>query len=93
MSKADDTRAMREARHAAFRARAAQPTATPKASPKAPGRAATAEAAEVSEPSVTVPPAAPVAPDEQAGLCGHRAMSGRTCTREQGHAAKSHRYS
>jgi hypothetical protein len=27
-----------------------------------------------------------------AGLCGHRNMSGRTCTREHGHAAKSHRY-
>jgi hypothetical protein len=27
------------------------------------------------------------------GLCGHRNMSGRTCTREHGHAAKSHRYS
>jgi hypothetical protein len=27
------------------------------------------------------------------GLCGHRNMSGRTCTRESGHAAKSHRYS
>ena len=26
-------------------------------------------------------------------LCGHRNMSGRTCTREHGHAAKSHRYS
>ena len=26
-------------------------------------------------------------------LCGHRNMSGRTCTREAGHAAKSHRYS
>jgi hypothetical protein len=26
-------------------------------------------------------------------LCGHRNMSGRTCTRESGHAAKSHRYS
>jgi hypothetical protein len=25
-------------------------------------------------------------------LCGHRAISGRTCTREAGHAAKSHRY-
>lgn len=25
--------------------------------------------------------------------CGHRSMNGRTCTREQGHAAKSHRYS
>ena len=27
------------------------------------------------------------------GLCGHRSMNGRTCTREQGHAAKTHRYS
>jgi hypothetical protein len=26
-------------------------------------------------------------------LCGHRSMSGRSCTREHGHAAKSHRYS
>ena len=26
-------------------------------------------------------------------LCGHRNMGGRTCTREHGHAAKSHRYS
>jgi hypothetical protein len=25
-------------------------------------------------------------------LCGHRNMGGRTCTREAGHAAKSHRY-
>jgi hypothetical protein len=25
-------------------------------------------------------------------LCGHRSISGRTCTREQGHAATSHRY-
>ena len=25
-------------------------------------------------------------------LCGHRAISGRTCTREHGHEAKSHRY-
>jgi hypothetical protein len=26
-------------------------------------------------------------------LCGHRAISGRTCTRERNHEAKSHRYS
>jgi hypothetical protein len=38
-----------------------------------------------------VPRPAPPAADE-AGLCGHRAISGRTCTREAGHAAKSHRY-
>lgn len=35
-------------------------------------------------------PAPAAATDE---LCGHRSMNGRTCTREQGHAAKSHRYS
>ena len=35
-------------------------------------------------------PVAPEASGEQ--LCGHKALSGRTCTREQGHAAKSHRY-
>jgi hypothetical protein len=34
----------------------------------------------------------PAAAEEEA-LCGHRNMGGRTCTREQGHAAKSHRYS
>ncbi len=36
-------------------------------------------------------PAEPIATDDL--LCGHRNMGGRTCTREQGHAAKSHRYS
>jgi hypothetical protein len=33
------------------------------------------------------------ADSEPSGLCGHRNMSGRSCTREHGHAAKSHRYS
>lgn len=32
------------------------------------------------------------APEKPTDLCGHRNMSGRTCTREKGHAAKSHRY-
>jgi hypothetical protein len=32
----------------------------------------------------------PAEPDT--ALCGHRAISGRTCTREAGHTAKSHRY-
>jgi hypothetical protein len=31
--------------------------------------------------------------DDAEGLCGHRSMNGRTCTREHGHAARSHRYS
>jgi hypothetical protein len=42
------------------------------------------------------PPVAPVEPSPAAAdpaLCGHRSMNGRTCTREAGHHAKSHRYS
>ena len=38
-------------------------------------------------------PAAPAPAAATDDLCGHRSMNGRTCTREQGHAAKSHRYS
>ncbi len=34
----------------------------------------------------------PAAPAESTdALCGHRSMNGRTCTREHGHDAKSHR--
>jgi hypothetical protein len=88
MSKMDALRAMREARYEQAAARVAKP--------------------KVSEPKVAKPTAAPKvttgpapAPAEPQGaaaepeslLCGHRNMSGRTCTREQGHAAKSHRYS
>jgi hypothetical protein len=43
--------------------------------------------------AVRAEPVAPAADAATDGLCGHRNMSGRTCTREQGHAAKSHRYS
>ena len=43
---------------------------------------------------VATPPAPEVVADASTEeLCGHRNMSGRTCTREKGHAAKSHRYS
>lgn len=38
------------------------------------------------------PPVAPEAPSAEE-LCGHRNIGGRTCTREKGHSAKSHRYS
>jgi hypothetical protein len=98
MSKMDGLRAMREARYEQAAARVAQPKVSePKGSePKA------------SEPKARKPAAAPKgatrpapAPAEAQGAaaeaeslpCGHRNMSGRTCTREQGHAAKSHRYS
>lgn len=77
MSKMDAQRAMREARYEQRNAGATRP-AVKKVAPRA------------AEPGGIEPPAA-AAPDGP--LCGHRAISGRTCTRERGHAAKSHRYS
>lgn len=83
MSKEAALRAMREAR---FNDRAARATSPSKpAAPVAPmARPARTQAAA----------AAPVAPVPATdALCGHRSMNGRSCTREQGHIAKSHRYS
>ena len=80
MSKMDDLRAMREARYEQGVARAA--AAKPQAAPKV-----------VQRPTPKTAEAQPPAADSEAQLCGHRAISGRTCTREHGHAAKSHRYS
>jgi len=89
MSKMDNLRAMREAKYAEAQKRATSAPARPKAAapvaPPAPGVEKTATSA-----------AKPVVESEQSAteeLCGHRNMSGRTCTREKGHAAKSHRYS
>jgi hypothetical protein len=79
MSKMDDLRALREARYEQAMARTAGNRVS---APKGPGRPAAQSAA-------VEPPEAE--PAEK--LCGHRAISGRTCTREHGHAAKSHRYS
>ena len=84
MSKMDDLRAMREARFEQASARATKPKAAPTRpkteSPAAPEPVETDRVADGPEPLA-------------AARCGHRAISGRTCTREQGHAAKSHRYS
>ena len=79
MSKMDNLRAMREAKYAEAQKRAAAAPARPTApvAPSAPAKAATK--------------AAPAPADGD--LCGHRNMSGRTCTRESGHPQKSHRYS
>ncbi len=79
MSKMDGLRAMREARYAQ---RASQTATT---TPRPTVRTAPAK------PADETPLAEPVADGD--ALCGHRNMGGRTCTREQGHAAKSHRYS
>jgi hypothetical protein len=82
MSKMDNLRAMREAKYAARgktqgTARTVQPSAEPKAAPVAPD----------------LPTGEDAAAEPASGLCGHRSMNGRTCTREAGHSAKSHRYS
>lgn len=85
MSKMDNLRAMREARYAEAQKRSAAAPAKPAAqAPVAPPATPTKKAA---APAAAEPV---VSTDE---LCGHRNMSGRTCTREKGHAAKSHRYS
>jgi hypothetical protein len=85
MSKTDELRAMREAKYArAAAARGAQPQARPKPVPVAPEKTTKATV------ETTAETAAETGTD---GLCGHRSMNGRTCTREAGHAAKSHRYS
>jgi hypothetical protein len=77
MSKEAALRAMREARYA-------------ERSAAAPGAAKAPRPPRAAAPPPVAPPEAPAAGD---GLCGHRSMNGRTCTREHGHAAKSHRYS
>ena len=80
MSKMDNLRAMREARYDRAVARAGQ------AAPTKPSQM----------PRATVQVAVPdsvLEPEPGEELCGHRNMSGRTCTRERGHATKSHRYS
>ena len=89
MSKMDNLRAMREAKYAEAQKRATSAPARPKAAAPVAPPAPTAKKAATSA-------AQPAVESEQSAteeLCGHRNMSGRTCTRERGHAAKSHRYS
>ena len=102
MSKMDNLRAMREARYAEAHARSAKAapqqaaTAAPQQAATATPMATTTTATQVAKSAPT--PDAPTATasetsaEPEAALCGHRAISGRTCTREAGHAAKSHRY-
>jgi len=82
MSKEAALRAMREARYAE---RTAGSTAASKPARPAVGPAVRPATTQGDTPAAPAPPADAV--------CGHRSMNGRTCTREQGHAAKSHRYS
>ncbi len=86
----DNLRAMREARYAEAQKRAGSAPARPKA-PVAPTAAPTAAPTVAASPTRATPATDAASPAE--GFCGHRNMSGRTCTREQGHPQKSHRYS
>lgn len=85
----DNLRAMREAKYAAAQKRGADAPARPKAPVAPPAPSARSSATSATKPAA-VETDAPAAAE---ALCGHRNMSGRTCTREAGHAAKSHRYS
>ncbi len=80
MSKTDAVRALREARYAQDRAAARPAARTTRAT----------SSTRAAQPATAEPATAEPATDE---LCGHRNISGRTCTRERGHAAKTHRYS
>ena len=85
MSKTDAVRALREARYAQDRAAARPAARTTRAT----------SSTRAAQPATAQPATAEPATDEPAAdeLCGHRNISGRTCTRERGHAAKTHRYS
>jgi hypothetical protein len=86
MSKTDELRAMREAKYARS---AAARGATPKPQQKTKPETEQETGSKAAAPA----PVAPEAAEAATGLCGHRSMNGRTCTREAGHSAKSHRYS
>jgi hypothetical protein len=78
MSKVDAMRALKQARLEQLRAAAPARAVAPR-----PAAARTAPT------STAAAPARAVAAE---GACGHRNMSGRSCTRASGHSEKSHRY-
>jgi hypothetical protein len=83
MSKVDAMRALREARRAAATSGPAAAPARTAARAAAPPRAVPAVVSEAAGPS------------SEDGLCGHRNMGGRSCTRELDHVkngTKNHRY-
>jgi hypothetical protein len=93
MSKVDAMRALKQARYDEQRRGAPAPSAAAR-----PARPVVSAAA----PPARAVPVVVAVPDELGGgvggavvgaACGHRNISGRTCTRETGHAEKSHRYS
>lgn len=87
MSKTDAIRAMKLARLESQRTSTPAPAARPASRAAAPAARAAAAA--------SAPGSAPAAPSRDLvpeALCGHTAISGRRCTRPQGHAEKNHRY-
>lgn len=102
MSKMDNLRAMREAKYARGQERgAAQPDGGARRAARPASTATVGTAAGTTARPTAAPAEAASRPaqagtsaaDAAEGLCGHRNMGGRTCTRERGHTAKSHRYS
>ena len=85
MSKEAAQRAMREANYARRTARPGTPARRPASAATSTPTSTPTSKATAGEPEKAAP--------AEGGLCGHRSMNGRTCTREQGHTAKSHRYS
>jgi len=65
------------------------PAATPAPKPK---KARAKKAESPAPPAGTEDALLPVEAPAVSGLCGHKSMNGRACTREAGHAEKSHRY-
>lgn len=85
MSKMDAQRAMREAKYSRLQSTTA-PQRKESGVPVAP-------AAPTARPRAAASRVEPEADPAGEQLCGHKSMNGRTCTREHGHSAKSHRYS
>lgn len=91
MSKMDNLRALREARYEQDKAARTAPspapsTGTAPAAWEAAPRRATAARTRAAVPADTA------GTPQAESACGHRAISGRTCTRPAGHAEKNHRY-
>ena len=97
MSKVDALRALREARFAAQAkttppAKVSPPTQAPPTAAPRTQAARTQAAGSQAPPPVRRTPVPSADPEPQPELCGHRNMSGRTCTRPAQHAEKNHRY-
>ena len=99
MSKVDAQRAMREEKYArdsaaalSRRTAAAGGAKPPAATPAPSARATPAAGADTKDTDGKTDARTDAAP-RGAARCGHKSMNGRECTREAGHAEKSHRYS